>query len=101
VFCAKVNDRVDTYSFGGVLFFILTSGLDPHHETRNYFPVIKEAKKPQFPTDIDYDHPANEAILQVIDRLWTLELNKRPDSLRLVEMLENKLKDVKSKLTKY
>ena len=83
------------------MFFILTSGLDPHHETRNYFPVIREAKKPEFPAYVDFDHPANKAILDVIDRLITLELNERPDSLQLVQMLEEKLENVKSKLTRY
>lgn len=101
IYCAKVNERIDTYSFSGVMYFILTSGLDPHHETRNYFPIIKRAKKPSFPANIDYDHPANEAILHIIDRLVILEMNKRPDSLQLVQMLEKKLKNVQSKLTKY
>ncbi|KAL7547455.1 hypothetical protein ACHAWF_010752 [Thalassiosira exigua] len=89
--CVDQNELVDTFSLGDVFFFLLTNGGVPYSEIRSYEKLIKAGKLPKIPDDLDLDHPAYDALKEVMAKCMALLLNDRPSSLEVVRMLEDKM----------
>lgn len=89
--CVDQNEGIDIFSLGGVFFFLLTNGFDPYYDVRNYMPSIKKGELPHIPSRLDLDHPAYDALRDIMIKCMTAKLSDRPSSLEVVYMLEEKL----------
>ena len=92
--CVDQDEGIDSFSLGSVFFYLLTNGFHPHYESRNYYKPIKEAQPLHIPKRLDLDHPAYDALMDVMKKCMTLELKDRPTSLEVVHMLEEKMKQI-------
>lgn len=90
--CMEQDHRIDTFSLGSVFFFLLTNGFEPYYNSRNYMKPIKEGELPHIPYRLDLDHPAYDALKEVMEKCMAFKLLDRPSSLEVVHMLEEKLK---------
>jgi len=89
--CVDQDERIDTFSLGSVFFYLLTNGFHPHYDVHSYDKAIKTAKVPHVPNRLDLDHPAYDALREVMERCMVLELRDRPSTYEVVKMLEKKL----------
>jgi len=96
--CVDQNDAIDTFSLGGVFFFLLTNGFDPYYDVRSYNNAIKDGEIPHIPKRLDLDHPAYDALRDVMIKCMAFNLSDRPSSLEVVHMLEEKLQQIIMKL---
>ena len=92
--CVDQNEGIDSFSLGGVFFNLLTNGFDPYYDHRNYYTPIKKGELPHIPRRLDLDHPAYDALIDVMYRCMASELNDRPSSLEVVHMLAEKLHQI-------
>lgn len=73
------NDKVDVYSFGSILYFVLTGGELPQISKEE----IEEGKKAQIPDSI------NELSRELIEKCWENDSKERPSFAEIVEKIEN------------
>lgn len=92
--CIDVNEKVDTFTLGGVFFFLLSDGETPFEDTRHFGDFIKEGKLPSLPKSAVSDHPAFDALSEMTARCRALRIEDRPSSLEVVNMLEEKLREI-------
>jgi len=95
--CIDVNERIDTFALGGIFFFLLSDGEAPFYNTRQFGDHIKEGELPPVPreaVDAAGDHPAYEALSEMVVRCRALRIEDRPSSLEVVRMLEEKLEKI-------
>lgn len=95
--CIDQDAGIDTFSLGGVFFFLLTNGFHPYYNTKQFHHVIRNGELPHIPQRLDLDHPAYDALQDVMIKCMTSKLIDRPSSLEVVHMLEEKLQQVKRK----
>ena len=89
-----MDDRVDTFSLGGVFFYLLTNGFVPYYDKRNYGDAIKGGDLPHIPSSLHLDHPAYNALKDVMIKCLAFKLRDRPSSLEVVQMLEEKMEQI-------
>ena len=94
--CIDVNEKVDTFTLGGVFFFLLSDGETPFGDTRYFGDFIKEGKLPSLPKSAVSDHPAFDALSEMAARCRALRIEDRPSSLEVVNILEEKLRKIES-----
>lgn len=92
--CTDVNEKVDTFTLGGVFFFLLSDGETPFEDTRHFGDFIKEGQMPSLPKSAVSDHPAFDALSEMVARCRALRIEDRPSSLEVVNMLEEKLRKI-------
>eukprot|EP00984_Skeletonema_dohrnii_P005415 scaffold1907_cov73-Skeletonema_dohrnii-CCMP3373.AAC.6 len=96
--CIDVNERIDTFALGGIFFFLLSDGEPPfYNERRTFGDHIKEGEMPSVPkeaADRSGEHPAYEALSEIVVRCRALRIEDRPSSLEVVRMLEDKLRQI-------
>jgi len=92
--CVDQDESIDTFSLGGVFFFLLTNGFDPYYDVRSYNNAIKNGDLPHIPSRLDLDHPAYDALKEVMMKCFAFKLRDRPSSLEVVQMLEEKLRRI-------
>mmetsp|Transcript_24505 Transcript_24505/g.48928 ORF Transcript_24505/g.48928 Transcript_24505/m.48928 type:complete len:617 (-) Transcript_24505:14-1864(-) len=95
--CIDVNERIDTFALGGIFFFLLSDGEPPFYNTRNFGDQIKKGEMPSVPkeaADHSGDHPAYDALSEMVVRCRALRIEDRPSSLEVVRMLEDKLRQI-------
>lgn len=77
----KLDEKVDVFSFGSILFFVLTGGQMPDFLIED----LKEEKKvPEIPSSV------NEFGRDLILKCWAFNPNERPSFAEIVEKIENK-----------
>ena len=89
-----MNEKVDTFTLGGVFFFLLSDGETPFEDTRHFGDFIKEGQMPSLPKSAVSDHPAFDALSEMTARCRALRIEDRPSSLEVVNMLEEKLRKI-------
>jgi serine/threonine protein kinase len=94
--CMDVNEKIDTFTLGGVFFFLLSDGQAPFFNTRQFDYHIKEGELPPLPRSSISDHPAFEALSEITARCRAFRIEDRPTSLEVVGMLEEKLRIIES-----
>ena len=95
--CVDVNEKIDTFTLGGIFFFLLTDGEAPFYHVRNFGDHIKAGEMPSIPKEVADsigDHPAFEALSEMVARCRALRIEDRPSSLEVVQMLEDKLRTI-------
>jgi len=95
--CIDVNERIDTFALGGIFFFLLSDGEPPFYNKRTFGDLIKEGEMPSVPkeaADRSGDHPAYDALSEMVVRCRALRIEDRPSSLEVVRMLEDKLRQI-------
>jgi hypothetical protein len=92
--CIDVNEKIDTFALGGIFFFLLSDGEAPFYNVRHYGDNIKDGKLPPVPRSAVNDHPAFEALSEMVVRCRALRIEDRPSSLEVVRMLEDKLRKI-------
>lgn len=95
--CIDVNEKVDTFTLGGIFFFLLSDGEAPFSETRSFDHRIKDGEMPPLPISVaaaNSGHPAFEALSEMVVRCRAFEKEDRPTSLEVVRMLEDKLRKI-------
>lgn len=85
---APLNEKVDVYSLGNVLYSVLTGimvyvdrGSDEAHRR------IVDGKTEPIP-DSYYEEPSWAALAEVIELCWTYDVDERPTIFEIVEVLE-------------
>lgn len=99
--CMDVNERIDTFTLGGVFFFLLSDGEAPFYNTRDFSTHIKKGELPWLPKEAakaSGDHPAFEALSEMVFRCRAFRIEDRPSSLEVVRMLEDKLRKIEVEL---
>ena len=81
---AKINEKIDIYAFGMVLYEISTnsipfSGLQPQQIMTD---VLIKKKRPIIPDECDSN------IRKIIEQSWQQESSKRPSILQILAKLE-------------
>eukprot|EP00804_Cyclotella_cryptica_P030664 CCRYP_018627-RA/>CCRYP_018627-RA protein AED:0.28 eAED:0.28 QI:0/-1/0/1/-1/1/1/0/472 len=112
--CADQNDAIDIFSLGGVLFYLLSDGLEPYHEISTFDSVVKKVlagQLPRLPPLQKYEkfgvktaafvekranHPAFLALRQIMLQCWAYKPQDRPSSLEVLNMFEAKEYEVLS-----
>jgi serine/threonine protein kinase len=89
-----VNEKIDTFTLGGIFFFLLSDGRAPFYNERNHGDHIKVGEMPMLPKSAVSDHPAFEALSELVFRCRALRIEDRPTSLEVVRMLEDKLRKI-------
>ena len=91
--CVDQNDAIDTFSLGGIFYFLLSNGKDPYYNLRSSFNrAIKAGELPLLPENAmkerELNHPAYIALKEIMIKCMALKLEDRPTSLEVVHMLE-------------
>ena len=120
--CADQTDSIDVFSLGNVFFFLLSDGEKPYYQLRGpkNFPEavgrIGRGVWPELPGPEEYyyddseddgdeeveasfragrtDHPAYQALVEVMHKCWAYDSEKRPTSLEVVVMLEDAVRRI-------
>eukprot|EP00956_Cyclotella_meneghiniana_P035370 scaffold114336_cov76-Cyclotella_meneghiniana.AAC.4 len=113
--CADQKDSVDVYSLGGIIFFLLSDGVNPYFDIDDYDRTVErilKGKLPRLPSILYYkdylkmgdegaafvtkraQHPAFLALQQIMLSCWKYEPSDRPSSLQVLKMFEAKAKEV-------
>mmetsp|Transcript_2831 Transcript_2831/g.5676 ORF Transcript_2831/g.5676 Transcript_2831/m.5676 type:complete len:531 (-) Transcript_2831:25-1617(-) len=95
--CTDQNDRVDTFSLGGVFYFLLSGGKDPYYYNRGQkydisirngdLPLIALHKIKGRVTS----HPAFIALKNIMYDCMAHKLNERPSVSDVVQVLEKEI----------
>lgn len=109
--CADQSDAIDVFSLGGVIFFLLSDGLEPYFgmDFDKAVDRILKGKLPRLPSIEYYNsfgdgvaanakrrakHPAFKALQHILLSCWRFDPKDRPSSLELVRMFESKSAEV-------
>ena len=111
--CADQTDAIDVFSLGGVFFFLLSDGEKPYFHVPSFDKAVQrilKGKLPRLPTIEEYEddygedvipfvkerakHPAFLALKEVMVKCWALKPKDRPSSLEVVQMLEEKQREL-------
>lgn len=95
--CADQNDRVDTFSLGGVFYYLLSGGKDPYYYNRGqkYDISIRNGDLPlialhKFEGSVT-SHPAFIALKNIMYDCMAFKLNERPSVSDVVQVLEKEI----------
>jgi len=83
------NEKVDVYSLGNVLYFLLTRR-EPWENEGNHaiYDYVQEGKRPQFPPNIvNSESIFDRYMIQAINMAWTHNPVERPGALQVAQRL--------------
>mmetsp|Transcript_18423 Transcript_18423/g.38697 ORF Transcript_18423/g.38697 Transcript_18423/m.38697 type:complete len:654 (+) Transcript_18423:265-2226(+) len=110
--CEGMTDKMDVYSLGHVLYYILSDGRTPYRgiQRDEGVQLILGGTTPALPKPVEYAddygeeavlhveerarHPAYRALVEVMNECWTLTAEDRPSSLQVVRLMEEKWREM-------
>eukprot|EP00934_Nitzschia_sp_Nitz4_P007369 Nitzschia sp. Nitz4//scaffold21_size171442//96770//98158//NITZ4_002172-RA/size171442-processed-gene-0.19-mRNA-1//1//CDS//3329542444//7359//frame0 len=97
------TEKVDVYSLGNVLYFLLTRG-EPWdgYRSKQLYPKVIRGERPIIPEHLkESDHPFNRFMIEAIQMAWTHKMKERPAALRVAEKLREGLQELRRLTTKF
>lgn len=96
--CALQTDAVDTFSLGGIFYYLLSNGSDPRFTKERYRMAIREKNVHFLPDnyatleELVRPDPASIALMEVMIKCMALKMEDRHTVLDIVQILEEKVK---------
>ncbi|KAG7358116.1 protein tyrosine kinase [Nitzschia inconspicua] len=87
------NEKVDVYSMGNVLYFLLTHE-DPwkRYKVKHVYQLVKQGQRPKVPDTIYQSNGIYERyMIQAMEQAWTHEFRERPGALQIAKILKEGL----------
>ena len=84
---------VDIYSFGNILYSVLTGGFPfAHEKSEKAQSRVKHGERPDIPSSVqDSADPFDQAMLKVIEMCWIQDPIKRASAREIQEFIISKL----------
>ena len=95
----KENEKVDVYSAGNVLYYLLTETKPFDDEDQKLAKkIVMKGKRPHIPSRLmKSEHPVDIALMKAMDLCWTHDPKDRPSAKMIAAFLEEereKLQDL-------
>ncbi|KAG7341247.1 protein kinase domain containing protein [Nitzschia inconspicua] len=87
------NEKVDVYSMGNVLYFLLTHE-DPwkRYKVKHVYQLVKQGQRPKVPDTIYQSNGIYERyMIQAMEQAWTHDFRERPGALQIAKILKEGL----------
>ncbi|KAG7358104.1 protein kinase domain containing protein [Nitzschia inconspicua] len=87
------NEKVDVYSMGNVLYFLLTHE-DPwkRYKVKHVYQLVKQGQRPKVPDTIYQSNGIYERyMIRAMEQAWTHDFRERPGALQIAKILKEGL----------
>ena len=92
------TEKVDVYSLGNVLYFLLTQGTYPwndYHSNKEVYKMVMQNKRPKIPKEIRRsDHPYDKYMVEAIGMAYTHVPEQRPSALEIANKLKEGIQEL-------
>ena len=93
----RETEKVDVFSLGNVLYFLVTEGMDPWDiediKTKEVYKRVMDGKRAQFPDKVlESTHPYEKYVLEAIKLCWIHDPKERASAQQVADKLAEGLK---------